>query len=261
MNERHLQAEIKRVIACGPVKVWSVVVTILGDLGQSRDDWVSAPLLRALTEPMGVAAQAVRVAIHRLRNDGWVESRRAGRSSEYRLSRSGWDRTEVVRPRIYSESIKPAPVFLILAAPEVAQAEMLDQLPQGAIALTSRTALAPEMADCTRWIAAGPLGTLPNWVEPALVPDDVTEELQRFALVVDGLPRPTRSQDLLADTSLRLAILHHWRRLTLRHSHLADGRMRSDWPGNLARRSVTEAFRRLQRPEIAALVSEIGDHQ
>ena len=59
--------------------------------------------------------------------------------------------------------------------------------------------------------------------------------------------------DLFAATTLRLAILHHWRRLCLRHSPLADGLMPVGWSGDRARTAVVSALDRYPGPDPTTL--------
>lgn len=91
--------------ADAPLKLWSVLVSCLGDVSQDGVVEVSGLTLTALVERVGLQPQAMRVALHRLKRDGWVESRRDGRIGFHRLSDaalaqtwrvSGRDRKSVV---------------------------------------------------------------------------------------------------------------------------------------------------------------------
>lgn len=88
-------------------KVWSVIVTIFGDLAKNHGDEISGPLLSMIMENIGIRPKAIRVAIHRLRKDNWIESRKEGRVSQYRLSAKGYAESEVSRPRIYENVQAP----------------------------------------------------------------------------------------------------------------------------------------------------------
>jgi len=48
-------------------RVWSLVVTIFGDLAQGTGDTLSMQTLARITEPLGVKPEALRVALHRLK--------------------------------------------------------------------------------------------------------------------------------------------------------------------------------------------------
>ena len=78
---------IARLTALGPLRVWSLLVTVFGDLTQ--DDALEGPTLSALMSEIGVKPEATRVALHRLRADGWITSEKTGRTSRHRLSAKG----------------------------------------------------------------------------------------------------------------------------------------------------------------------------
>ena len=70
-------------------RVWSLLVTVFGELGQDPDVRLSVLLLGKLMDLAGVKPGAMRVALHRLKKDGWIDSRRCGRNSEYFLTPYG----------------------------------------------------------------------------------------------------------------------------------------------------------------------------
>ena len=85
-------------------RVWSLIVTVFGDLAGSHGDEIGAQTLGKLTEPLGVKSEALRVALHRLRKEGWLENRRDGRSSTYFLTPMGLQQTAAATPRIYCQT-------------------------------------------------------------------------------------------------------------------------------------------------------------
>lgn len=250
-----IQASIDRVAACGPIRAWSVIVTVLGDLCRTRDDRISAQVLSGLIGPMGISAQAGRVAIHRLRRDGWVESDRAGRGSLYRLSATGWQRTEAVRPRIYARVRPFAEAALVVGAPDLTQADFAAALGEDAVVLAPRTALVPldSGLDARFLVAPLPAGGVPTWVQAAMADPALCAGYAALATAAAEAVVPAQTGDLVARTALRLAILHHWRRLCLRHGPLVDALMPDGWPGDRARSAVMAALDRLPRPGPEAL--------
>ncbi len=66
-------------------RVWSMMVTIFGDLAQAPRDRIDGPLLTRLTDGMGIKPEAVRVALHRLRNEDWITSVKSGRTVQPRV--------------------------------------------------------------------------------------------------------------------------------------------------------------------------------
>ncbi|WP_054004353.1 PaaX family transcriptional regulator C-terminal domain-containing protein [Shimia sp. SK013] len=241
----------------GPIKVWSVVVSVLGDLMQSADDTLGASQLDALVAPMGINNQALRVAVHRLRNDGWVDTQRQGRRSRYQLTARGWAETERVRPDIYGAAPQPNGkcVFLAVGPPHLAAPDFAAQLPKDSVVLTSRSGLvAGRDGIPLDWLCAPYEDrSMPDWGKAAVVPESLAREYEALRAIVEpllSLPMPSEGLECAA---LRLAVLHHWRRLRLRHGALPDLVLGEDWAGARCRLVVLEALSRFARPELSAL--------
>ena len=85
-----------------PLRGGSLIVTIFGDSIMPRGGAVALGSLIALTAPFGLNERLVRTATARLAQDGWLEGHRAGKLSEYHLSRDGRERFAEATRRIYS---------------------------------------------------------------------------------------------------------------------------------------------------------------
>ena len=59
-----------------PPRVWSLLVTVFGDLAQDGSA-LPGTVLGEIMSRVGIKPEAMRVALHRLRKDGWIESERA----------------------------------------------------------------------------------------------------------------------------------------------------------------------------------------
>ena len=262
MPDPETQQKMALLRDCGPLKAWSVVVTVLGDLCTEREDRVTGRLLTRLTARMGLSAQAVRVAVHRLRGDGWIDSERVGRQSQYRLSAQGWRQAQAVRPVIYPAAAprREAP-WMVIAPASMAAAEFAALLPPAAVGLGPRCALLaerPRGLPAEMLLAKARPGHIPGWLARELADAPLCDEYHRLAScaarVVIGAP----PKDLLEATVLRLLVLHHWRRLRLRHGPLPDMLLREDWAGARARAAVAVALDRFPRPGLDALARQIG---
>src|SRR6202140_5713557 len=86
-----------------PLRGGSLIGTIFGDAIMPRGGAVALGSLISLAAPFGLNERLVRTAAARLAKDGWLEGRRAGKLSEYRLSRDGRERFAEATRRIYSE--------------------------------------------------------------------------------------------------------------------------------------------------------------
>ncbi len=86
-----------------PLRGGSLIVTIFGDSIMPRGGAVALGSLIALAAPFGLNERLVRTATARLAKDGWLEGHRAGKLSEYHLSRDGRGRFAEATRRIYSD--------------------------------------------------------------------------------------------------------------------------------------------------------------
>ena len=111
----------------GVLKVWSVIVTVLGDIAQIHPKTeIIGPVLTDVLARIGIQPEAVRVALHRLRRDDWIESRKVGRISYLRLTAKGLSETASVADRVFAP-LPPAPDHwcLVVAPPHPAVVEPL----------------------------------------------------------------------------------------------------------------------------------------
>ncbi len=86
-----------------PLRGGSLIVTIFGDAILPRGGAIALGSLIELAAPFGLNERLVRTATSRLAQDGWLEGRRAGKLSEYHLSKNGRLRFAEATQRIYSE--------------------------------------------------------------------------------------------------------------------------------------------------------------
>ena len=249
-----IQPAIDRLVDCGPLKTWSVVVTILGDLLRDPADRIHGRSLAALTGPMGIADPALRVALHRLKKDGWIESARDGRESLYWLSDVARGETERVRERIYGRS--PADVgnlrLILLPADadpfEDNRFEALTIAPR--LVLTNAAETPPEALQLPM-----PAPPFPDWLTDQLCAPDHRHEFRRLSASVDATLATTLPTAVVPCAILRMLILHQWRRLHLRHSAIADAVLPPDWDGARARQAVIRGLHTLPRPSLADLAA------
>ena len=253
MSEEALHAQIKRIAECGPLRAWSVIVTVLGDLCRTPGDRISARVLNELIGRLGISSQTSRVAIHRLKADGWVETQRDGRASLYQLSATGLAQAEAVRGRIYSATAPMITPTLLIGAPDMSQAGFADSVGDDAIFLAPRTALVADAGPHANLIAVpfdlgAQSGSQPEWLPEMLAPQQLVTDLSDLTSAVQAIAPLSDGVSLMARTALRLAVLHHWRRLCLRTNPLADALLPGNWAGAKARAIVVATLQGLARP-------------
>ena len=71
------------------IKTWSLIVTLFGDLDGEPQVVLSGKDIGAILGHIGIKPEATRVALHRLKRDGWIDTQRAGREVFYSLSDRG----------------------------------------------------------------------------------------------------------------------------------------------------------------------------
>lgn len=227
-------------------RVWSLIVTIFGDLAQGDGDALSSQTIGAITGAMGIKPEASRVALHRLKGDGWLASRRVGRGSEYTLTPMGRRESEAAAPRIYEAGQDQSDWHVIVAAPgeSAALAELAQK--RSHVSIAPGVAIGPAVPGM---LNAPGAADLPPWVQDAICPPDQQTAsaalLRRFRAVKDDLPADLDPSQSIA---LRVLIVHGWRRLILRQPALPARLFPAGWKAQDCYREMTELLARLPRP-------------
>lgn len=246
----------------GEPRVWSLIVTVFGDLAREKGAVIPGPVLSALTGQIGIKPEAQRVALFRLRKDDWITSEKQGRTSRYRLTKTGRALSQQATSRIYAP-FPPAPVdWHVLIAPPMDQAGKLalesDLVARGYVALGAGAFLGMRAANETPtdlFAVTGQIGAVPGWVSAALMPHDLADAYAQFAATLAEVARAleTAAPSPIERAALRVLIVHGWRRLVLRHADLPDALFPPTWRGPEARRRVHDLLARLGRPSLSDL--------
>jgi len=242
-------------------RVWSIIVSLFGDLAQKPGDRLSGSALSRIIMPMGIKPEAIRVALHRLRKDGWIDSQRSGRASEHYLTEFGRARSAEVSPRIYTRMPDTPTEWHLLIAEDGSGQSALDEMLLTAdyFSLARNVALgagsAPEVGGELMSFDVR-TRAVPDWVRARACPDDLAENCRSL---VDALERasallpPEGEVTALQTATLRMLIVHRWRRVVLRQPDLPSAFFPPDWPGPACRAAVFRVLDRLPRPTLEAL--------
>jgi phenylacetic acid degradation operon negative regulatory protein len=237
--------------AQGPLKTWSLIVTIFGDIAPAKEDQIDSQLLAALTAPFGVKPEALRVALHRLRKDGWLEAVKTGRRSAYHLSETGEALTRKAYDRIYRgvQSGQGAEWQIELLEDAAASGRAKTALIGANILVSPAPATGAPLA-----LAAA---DVPEWMRAALVTDAALAEFAGYVAALEGLAPALASASLTeeARAALRFLVLHYWRRIVLRQPEVHEILLGEDWAGHRARKLTLQAFDILPRPKLSALAA------
>lgn len=216
----------------GRLRVWSLVITVFGDLVQHRGGEISTARLGALLARVGVEPGALRTALSRLGRDGWVRRERAGRTSLCRLSGQGLAQFGPATARIYAPP-RTAPVeawtFYTRIGPEGAAEAML--APAGE---------APADADCA---VTGQLDAISAAFRARQLSAPHRAALEALARDLDALDAAI--VEPLDAAAARMLLIHRWRRIVLRFPEPAAALMPADAPLADPRAEVARRYLRL----------------
>ncbi|NDW53475.1 hypothetical protein [Aliiroseovarius sp. PrR006] len=221
-----LQDTLAHLRDSSDLRVWSVIITLMGDLtvmGTPDADasGVSGQALGKVMAALGIRPEATRVALHRLRKDGWIESTRHGRRSVYHLTSDGLAQTKAVADRIYGPARATPEQWHLLVLPPQAEddgsfdaliAEGFSELVPGVFLGTSAPQATPDALHLS-----DPKTELPNWVIATLAPSKLQMDSDQLRKTISQLPIGTlHTLPALDRAALRLVLLHEWRRIALR---------------------------------------------
>jgi len=239
-------------------RVWSVIISLFGDMAQRPNDQISGAALTRIITPMGIKPEAIRVALHRLRKDGWIESARSGRASTHYLTQYGRDQCAAVTSRIYArDPVLPQKLHVLIADGGGGQ-EALDEvlLLPGYIAINRTTALGygpkPKTSHDLLALEADNF-SLPGWFKTQLFPTELTESCHALLKVVSKISDPPAGLNPAQVASLRTLIVHRWRRVVLRHPDLPPDFHPPTWRGVACRDRVFTLLDQLPLPNLAEL--------
>lgn len=204
---------IELLIGLEKIKVWSLIVTLFGDLDQASSQSLSGKQINNLLGYIGIKPEATRVALHRLKNEDWIETSRSGRETIYKMSDSARRETSSVYADIYGSSIKYPQGWRLLIIPD-----HKDEQIKPAIHVMKNILLIPKATkinDMELVSMQFEPQTIPDWFSEKIISPPNLEIARKLKIAAELNSSKTRK---LNDVAMRLLILHHWRKLALRDS-------------------------------------------
>ena len=213
--------------AVGGGRVWSLMISLFGDLAQAEGTAIDGPVLSAMMTLLEIKPEATRVALHRLRNDGWIKSDKVGRISRHSLTEKGRAESAAATPRIFA----PLAPRLFVGPADAAP-------PPDTLSL--------------------PGTTVPDWLRAqlhteslAIAYTDLAQTLKRLAAALPGSDTMTPLQVAV----LRGLIVHNWRRLVLKNPPLPLVLTDPAGPARQSHLMVADLLARFPRPALRDLIT------
>lgn len=229
-----------------PSRTGSVIITVYGDAIAPRGGEVALASLLELMAALGAGDGVVRTAVSRLARDGWLDGRRAGRRSFYRLSRRGVQESADAGPRIYGPLDSAWGGQLRLAFAEAGvERTLLERAGYALLApgvlVAPDTALAPPPG-IPALQGFGEPGAMQALAARAWPVARVAEGYRRFTGLFGDLHAASGGLAPLDALAVRVLLIHEYRRVVLRDPRLPSGLLPQDWPGTEARRLCAQLY-------------------
>jgi phenylacetic acid degradation operon negative regulatory protein len=250
-----------------PIRAWSWIVTIYGDVVVPRGGELALGSLLAICAALGIEGGVVRTALTRLVANGLIERRRVGRNSFHRLASRMADEFARATERIYFATPQRWSgtwrlAILPVGGGEGGQGEALHQAGYGQLApgvllaplgaggrLYSGREPLPGPAillDATGAAADGPPLATRAW-NLARLAEDYRAFLATFAPLEAAFVAGSTVDNLEA-LALRIRLVHAYRRIALKDPLLPGELLPPGWPGHDARRVCALIYRRVREP-------------
>ncbi|QBY01968.1 hypothetical protein E2K80_15560 [Rhodophyticola sp. CCM32] len=216
----------------GRLRVWSLIVTILGDTVETRQTTIPTTRLGLLLDRLGVSQAAQKTALSRLVKDGWAERSKEGRNTFYGFTDKGREAFVPASRLVYAAPREEEPVHWLMAVSDD---------PRG-VPIAPGIGLWPvDFAPRVRGFSvAGWIDTLPGDLQV------VTADHQKETDILTALLRyleVTFSPDTKLDAlAARTVLIHRWRRYVLRHPEIPEKLAPEGWAGLTLRAKLGAAY-------------------
>ncbi|MBO0848979.1 MAG: PaaX family transcriptional regulator [Pseudonocardia sp.] len=260
----------------------SLVFDLFGDYLRARGGEIRLRGLIALMGCFDVPDATVRVVVTRLRKEGWLESRRAGRETTYVLTDAAWRLLEEGRSRIFDRSTEPWDGrwhMVIYSVPETERA-LREQLRKklswlGFGPLSPSVWLSPHdrVAEVREAVADWPpvrLDAFHARTESVMIDRDMAarawalDELNRDYAAMLAVYRPRldgyRTGALCGQDALveRMQLINAYRKFPFRDPDLPAELLPDDWAGWTAHQVFLQAHELLREPAEACVDELLG---
>jgi phenylacetic acid degradation operon negative regulatory protein len=251
-----------------PLRGGSLIVTIFGDSIMPRGGAIALGSLIRVAAPFGLNERLVRTATARLANEGWLDARRAGNRSEYRLSAGGRMRFAEATRRIYDLQSDWSGRWSIVVLPPMRAADRrrlreeltwngFGEIAAGVYAHPEAQARESGVESKTQGLLSKSLIFNANIEDTTAATrlvglgwdlQDLGRRYQDFVTRFERVRTALRTRggpDAQASFIARTLLIHDYRRLHLRDPLLPPRLLQNDWPGARAAELCREIYSRV----------------
>ena len=237
-------ALIKDLSNLETIKTWSLIVTLFGDLDGEPRVVLSGKDIGAIMGHMGIKPEATRVALHRLKRDGWIKTERAGREVLYSLSEQGKAETAAVYVDVYSQSVKYPEGWQLIFTEDNTDISYLRVARNFVLLPKTKLDTVAGVSICLE------TDMPPVWFEHLIVSPKTLDLAHRLFKLLERYNRIDKNQSDLDASALRLLFLHHWRKLALRESTWAHIWLKKDGAISQCHSGITALLSNLPKFEM-----------
>jgi phenylacetic acid degradation operon negative regulatory protein len=239
-----------------PVRAGSLIVTLYGDAIVPRGGSLSLGNITGIMGLFKIDNGHVRTAISRLTSEKWLERKKVGRNTFYRLSRQGEGEFAEATKRIYfprgrdpQKSIRLA-LLNGEASGRAGQRKKLEAA--GYAAFNALTYVAASADHALKGIKGVHVLDVPasdesiEILRTAFGLDDIAARYAHFIAQFQPLRAALGSGEKLSDAEalvVRLLLIQEFRRIVLRDPALPPGMLAANWQGQEARHLAGEVYR------------------
>lgn len=241
-----------------PVRAGSLIVALYGDAIVPRGGSLSLGDISQIMALFRIDGGHVRTAISRLTSEKWLERRKSGRNTYYRLSKEGEGEFARATQRIYfarrQEEGKQARLALLNGGPAGRAVQRKQIEAEGFVAFNALTYVsaegerAPKPIKGVHYLEIPPSDEAIEVVRVAYGLDDLAARYREFAAQFEPLRAALANGEALEDGEaliVRLLLIQEFRRIVLREPELPASMLPKDWPGDAARKLAAEIYSRV----------------
>lgn len=242
-----------------PVRAGSLIVTLYGDAIVPRGGSLSLGDIAQIMALFRIDGGHVRTAISRLTSGKWLERRKSGRNTYYKLSKQGEGEFARATRRIYfahkAEAGKRVRLALLNgeASGRAAQRRQIEA--EGFVAFNALTYVsadgeerAPKQIEGIHVVALPASGEATEILRAAYKLDEIAARYREFASLFLPLRDALAKGAALGESEalvVRLLLIQEFRRIVLRDPALPAAMLPANWPGNAARKLAAEIYSRV----------------